>query len=64
MTDSEKRCVACDRDSNTVPILTLDYRDTTFGICTQHLPILIHDPTQLTGRLAGAEEMSPSDQQD
>lgn len=59
-----KSCVACGRDAAQTPLLTLDYRDATFSICAQHLPVLIHDPAQLIGRLPGAESMKPSDHQD
>ena len=57
-------CIACGRGSDVVPLLTLEYRNGTFQICAQHLPILIHDPGQLTGRLAGAETLSPADHKD
>jgi len=56
-----KQCIACERTSEIVPLLTLDYRRSTFHICSQHLPVLIHDPGQLIGRLEGAEGMSPSE---
>jgi len=56
-----KHCVACERDAETVPLLVLEYRGSNFRICAQHLPVLIHDPAQLIGRLAGAEGMSPAD---
>jgi hypothetical protein len=59
-----KTCIACTRTAAETPLLTLDYRDSTFSICAQHLPVLIHDPGQLVGRLPGAETMKPSDHQD
>ena len=61
---SEKLCVACDRGSSEIPLIHLEYRGTEFWICPQHLPVLIHDPTRLAGRLAGAEAMSPADHHD
>jgi hypothetical protein len=30
-------------------------------ICPQHMPILIHDPAQLVGKMPGAENLKPSD---
>ena len=57
-------CLACDRDSQAVPLIRLEYQDKTFWICPQHLPVLIHDPTRLMGRLPGAEQMQPSEHQD
>jgi hypothetical protein len=58
------KCIACERTSDEVPLLTLEYQGGVFNICPQHLPVLIHDPTRLTGRLAGAENMQPAEHRD
>jgi hypothetical protein len=55
------RCLLCDRDARATPLLRLDYRDDGFWICPQHLPVLIHEPGQLVGRLPGAEGLRPAD---
>lgn len=62
MTDeaTEKRCLACQRGPETTPLVQLAYLDSTFWICPQHLPILIHDPARLVGTLPGAENLSPA----
>ena len=57
-------CVACGRSSAEVPLLTLSYQSGTFSICPQHLPMLIHDPRSLVGKLPGAEGMAPADHHD
>ena len=57
-------CLFCQRGSDAVPLLTLAYRGANIRICAQHLPVLIHDPGQLVGVLAGAEELEPSQHQD
>lgn len=67
MTDkspNEPQCVACNRTGKQVPLLTLDYQDRKFWICPQHLPMLIHDPQSLIGKLPGAEGMEPADHHD
>jgi hypothetical protein len=64
MTESKHACIACDRESDVTPLLVLEYQGSTFRICAQHLPVLIHDPARLTGRLAGAETLVPSEHQD
>lgn len=61
---SVSRCVACDRTQEQVPLLTLDFQNRTFSICPQHLPMLIHDPKTLIGRLPGAEGMEPAEHRD
>jgi hypothetical protein len=66
MTDTppEPRCLACDRTQDVTPLVNLEYRGTRAWICPQHLPILIHDPTQLAGRLPGAEDLRPAEHHD
>ncbi len=61
MSKQSKQCLLCGRDATQTPLLTLDYQDSTFCICPQHLPVLIHDPSQLVGRLPGAENLRPAD---
>lgn len=58
------KCLVCEQDSNAIPLLTFEYQGKQLQICSQHLPVLIHDPTQLAGKLSGAENMRPADHQD
>ena len=62
--DTGKRCLACDRGDAEVPLVRLEYRGQPFWICAEHLPILIHDPARLAGRLAGAERLRPAEHSD
>jgi hypothetical protein len=57
-------CLLCHRDSNQTPLLALEYRGMELRICPQHLPVLIHDPAQLVGKLPGAEDLRPADHHD
>jgi hypothetical protein len=59
-----KKCLECGRGTDVTPLLTLEYRDSAFSICPQHLPVLIHDPAQLIGKLPGAENLSPAEHRD
>jgi hypothetical protein len=59
-----KQCLFCGRGPGETPLLALEYRDATVWICPQHLPVLIHDPAQLVGRLAGAEQLRPAEHHD
>jgi hypothetical protein len=61
---AEHRCLACGRTANHVPLITLRFQNQEFWICPQHLPVLIHDPRSLTGKLPGAEGMEPADHHD
>jgi len=55
------RCAYCGRDSHEVPLLTMRYHEAAAWICSQHLPVLIHAPHRLAGKLPGAEGLAPSD---
>lgn len=58
MPDNMPRCLRCQRSSNEVPLIRLEYRGDAHWICPQHLPILIHKPGQLAEQLPGAENFS------
>ena len=57
-------CLFCQRDSSVTPLVTLEYQGAPLWICAQHLPILIHDPQSLVGRLPGAENLKPAEHHD
>lgn len=57
-------CVACGRRDDEVPLLALAWRGGRAWICSQHLPVLIHDPSRLAGRLDGAESLRPAEHRD
>lgn len=62
--ESKNTCLACGRDADAIPLIRLEYRGSNVWICPQHLPILIHDPAQLIGKLPGAEGLKPSEYSD
>lgn len=58
---SRKECLACQRGAEQTPLISLEYRGEQMYICPQHLPVLIHDPARLIGKLPGAEDLEPAD---
>ena len=64
MLQPDKRCLACGVGPDAAPLITLEYRGAAYWICPQHLPILIHDPGRLIGKLPGAEGLSPAEHHD
>ena len=54
-----RHCLVCERTDQQVPLIQLQYRDNAYWICPQHLPVLIHNPEQLIGKLPGAEHLAP-----
>lgn len=59
-----KACVMCGSGVDVAPLLMLEFRTGIFWVCAQHLPVLIHDPARLCGKLEGAEGLTPSDYHD
>ncbi|MCL4810844.1 MAG: hypothetical protein KJ061_00090 [Vicinamibacteraceae bacterium] len=57
-------CLACGTDSRSVPLLRLEYLESAYYICPQHLPLLIHDPGRLAGLIPGAERFQASEHHD
>ena len=49
-------CLNCEASQSDKPLLTMKYQDEEIYICPQCLPILIHKPANLVGKLPGAEE--------
>ena len=52
----EKKCVVCEVSNQKAPLIQLDYQGQALFICPQHLPVLIHHPEELIGKVSGAEE--------
>jgi hypothetical protein len=64
-TNSDKpACLYCHQDSDTLPLIRLQYRDENLWICPQHFPILIHNPAMLIGILPGAENLKEAEHHD
>lgn len=54
-------CIHCERTSDQVPLIAVQYRGTQVWICPQHLPILIHKPALLADKLPGLETLDVED---
>lgn len=57
MSEPESKCLVCQRSNYEIPLLQLQYDDENYYICPQHLPVLIHHPEELVGKLPGAEKL-------
>lgn len=54
MSDEKLVCVHCERDAEAAPLLQFEYQGETYGICFEHLPMMIHRPGMLAGKLPNA----------
>ncbi|MEI7906993.1 MAG: hypothetical protein WCI84_06500 [Bacteroidota bacterium] len=64
MEKNNPQCLVCEQSYQTIPLINLKYQDHDLWICPQHLPMLIHKPQMLVGKLPGAEGMKPSPHND
>jgi hypothetical protein len=55
--DSKKECLVCKQSSDETPVTNFLYREKVFYVCTQHIPVLIHNPQELVGLLDGADKL-------
>ena len=57
-------CVYCERTSDEVPLVSIEFKGQQLKICSQHLPILIHNPGELIDKMPGAEGLRAADHVD
>jgi hypothetical protein len=57
-------CLNCNTSENDIPLVNLVYSGKPAFICSRCLPILIHQPQNLIGKLDGAEKISPAKLED
>lgn len=50
-------CLNCNRPETVIPLVSLRYAGSEAWICSQCLPILIHQPHRLAGKITGAENL-------
>lgn len=64
MNQQTKHCLVCEQTQEQIPLITLAYHNREYWICPQHLPMLIHQPQMLEGKLPGAAGMKSADHKD
>lgn len=52
-----KHCLNCNVSENQIPLVNLTFNGNQAFICSRCLPILIHSPQKLVGKLDGAENI-------
>lgn len=55
---SKKICLVCECSSEDAPLIKFYFKDEKYAICAQHLPILIHKPQELAGKLPQSDQLS------
>ena len=52
-----KECLVCKISSTKTPVTKFYYQESEFYICSQHIPVLIHNPEELVGLLPNADKL-------
>jgi hypothetical protein len=50
-----KTCIVCKQSSMEMPVTKFYHKNTAFYICSQHIPVLIHNPQELVGLIDDAD---------
>ena len=66
MSDTQKinYCLNCNASENETPLVNLVFAGKPAFICSSCLPVLIHQPQKLVGKLEGADKISPAKHDD
>jgi len=59
-----QHCLNCNISEDEIPLVNLNYSRKPAYICSRCLPLLIHHPEELIGKLEGAEKIPPADHKD
>ncbi len=60
---STKVCISCNRDENTIPLVSITFAKQATWICTQCLPTLIHEPQRLVEKFKSMDTNNPVNRQ-
>jgi hypothetical protein len=58
--NTTQHCLNCNRGETEIPLVSLRYTGSETWICSRCLPLLIHHPDELIGKLAGADKFGAS----
>ena len=55
MIEENKTCIVCNRTEDEIPLVIMSYKGKEIRICPEHIPLLIHEPHKLAGKIDNAE---------
>ncbi len=59
-----QNCLNCNRTETDIPLIMLTYSQKPAFICSHCMPLLIHHPEMLIGKIEGAENIPPAEHND
>jgi hypothetical protein len=58
------KCLNCGNTEQNIPLVNLSFKGDKAYICSRCLPVLIHHPEELAGKIEGAEKIKPAEHKD
>ena len=58
---NNNKCLICKAGDDKMPLIQFSFKGNTYHICTQHIPVLIHQASQLATILPGLEDAPDTD---
>lgn len=55
-------CLYCKQTSNDLPLVEILYRGVKYWICPQHIPLMIHEPGKLIGKIPDLDQYAAYDE--
>jgi len=52
-----KTCIVCKKSAMETPVTKFYHKNSSFFICSQHIPVLIHNPQELAGLIDDADSL-------
>ncbi len=54
--ETKKTCIVCKSGAEEMPLINFEFKGKTYQICSQHIPILIHQAQDLRSILPGIKD--------
>jgi hypothetical protein len=51
------KCLVCEKTAEESPLFVLEYKQEELRICPAHVPLLIHQPQKLVGKIDNADQL-------
>ena len=57
-------CLNCNNSESNIPLVNLTFAGKQLFICSRCLPVLIHNPEELIGKIPEVEKIKPAEHKD
>ena len=54
------QCINCDHSEEDMPLINIQYKGKKIFVCSGCMPILLHSPEKMAGKLTDADKIQPA----